>query len=260
MVDAEYEERYCAFVDILGFRALIQRLREGRTDPHKLKHVLSQMHDPAYAKREEFASSDFRALSISDAVALSTRTTGNGLGHLLFVLEELTLGLLFEGGFFIRGAIVKGNLYQDSTTVFGEALVEAYRLENEVVRYPRIMVARNVVRDATIYWGKGHEERIRHSEDGPAYVHVLRAIERDVEKERKRNPDVDAEDSEQLNYYVRIAERIQERFREAVDDPRHFEKVQWFARYWNRVISEHRIKGLNPIKGAGLDVLTWTTA
>lgn len=255
MTEPAYEERYCAFVDILGFRELIQRLREGRTDHHRLKRVLSQMHDPVEGKREEFASSDFRALSISDAVVLSTKTTGVGLGHLLYVLDELTLGLLFEGGFFTRGAIVKGNLYQDSTTVFGEALVEAYRLEQEVVRYPRIMVARNVVRDATIYWGKGYKERIRHSEDGPAYVHVLHAIERDIDAELKRNPEIDADQSEQLNYYVQIGDRILEKFREAVDDPKKFEKVQWFARYWNGVVTERVVTGLNPIEGPGLEII-----
>jgi hypothetical protein len=249
----QYEERYCAFVDILGFRALIQRLRDGRIDPQKLKNLLSKMHNPPHSKRQEFASSDFRALSISDAVALSTNTTGVGLGHLLFVLEELTTDLLFEGGFLLRGAIVKGNLYHDSQVVFGEALVEAYRLESEVVRYPRIMVTRNVVRDATRYWGNASDQRIKHSDDGPAYVHVLRGLERDIEIERKDAPDIDAEDSPQLNYYVEIGDRIQKNFRLAVDDPRHFEKVQWFARYWNRVISEHPFRGLRLINGAGLN-------
>jgi len=250
--EPSYEERYCAFVDILGFRALIEGLREHKVDPQSLKRLLSQMHDPLHGDREEFASSDFRALSISDAVALSTKTTGNGLGHLLFVLEELALGLLFDG-FFIRGAIVKGNLYHDTKTVFGEALVEAYRLESEVARYPRIMVVRDVVKDATLYWGKGYEERLRHAEDGPAYVHVLRPLQRDVTSELLRDPNVNAEESEQLNYYVKIGQTVQKQFRNAVDNPRHFEKVQWFARYWNEVIREHPVQGLNLIKGAGVD-------
>ncbi len=40
MRDPVYEERYCAFVDILGFRNLIQGLRDQTTDPQKIKNLL----------------------------------------------------------------------------------------------------------------------------------------------------------------------------------------------------------------------------
>jgi hypothetical protein len=41
-----YHERYCAFVDILGFRELIGRLRQGNTPLDALRQLLAKVHTP----------------------------------------------------------------------------------------------------------------------------------------------------------------------------------------------------------------------
>jgi hypothetical protein len=70
----------------------------------------------------------------------------------------------------------------------------------------------------------------------------------DVLKERNYEP---AGSEHQLARYAKMGEMIQRRFDESVDAPRHFEKVQWFANYWNISIREERA-GLKFINGAGL--------
>jgi hypothetical protein len=84
------------------------------------------------------------------------------------VLVDLSYSLLFEG-FFVRGAIVKGRLYHDDEMVFGEALVKAYSLENEVARYPQIMITSDVVADAKIYDNNFLTELVRKASDGPYF-------------------------------------------------------------------------------------------
>ena len=61
-------------------------------------------------------------------------------------INQLAVDLLKQG-FFIRGALVKDFLYHDDKTVFGQALLRAYNLERSVVRFPRVMVTREVVED-----------------------------------------------------------------------------------------------------------------
>jgi hypothetical protein len=185
-------------------------------------------------------------------VAISTAVNTDGLLHLFYVLEGLTIDLLFEG-YFTRGAIVKGHLYHDDKMVFGDALVNAFHLESKVARYPRIMVSSAVAQDVRQVKGRRYEERIRQGVDGPNYLHVLHRVADDIQKELQDNPAVDAEQSDELGYYVGIRDKIQKRFSEAVDDPKHFEKVQWFARYWNSVIRLNPVKGLPLVKGAGLE-------
>jgi len=149
-----YEERYCAFVDILGFRELVSTLKTGNHQVNLMRDLLSKVHRPAQVNAgiRYGTNGNFRVQSISDAVAISTAVNQDGLLHMFYVLEHLILTLLTEG-YFTRGAIVKGCLYHDSRMVFGEALVEAYRLESTIVRFPRIMLTRAVAEDARVVKG-----------------------------------------------------------------------------------------------------------
>jgi len=145
--EGPYDERYCAFVDILGFGQLVDRLREGATRFEVIRDLLNIIHAPPEARFvKAFTTTDYKAQSISDAVCISALPSAVGLSHLFYSLEELTLRLLTQG-FFLRGAIVRGRLYHDDRMVFGEALIRAFRLEQDVVRFPRIMVTREVVLD-----------------------------------------------------------------------------------------------------------------
>jgi hypothetical protein len=140
----KYPERFCAFIDILGFRELVARLGNDSGAVEALRNVLSEVHNPKLPGLADPMFVDYRTQSISDAVALSTLPIAEGLLMLFGSLNQLTFNLLSEG-YFVRGAIVRGRLYHDYGMIFGEALVHAYDLETTVVRYPRIMVHGNVL-------------------------------------------------------------------------------------------------------------------
>src|SRR2546421_4304136 len=98
MSDTDYPERYCAFVDILGFSTLIDDLGKGSITATKVQELLADFHSPVFGKRLQTPEdTDFRAQSISDAVAVSTRVTAGSLDHLFFALEMLSFRLLIEG-------------------------------------------------------------------------------------------------------------------------------------------------------------------
>src|SRR3981081_1644483 len=101
-----YEPRYFAYIDILGFQGLISQLKSGAIPFTKLRNILHQIHAPPKLSPNPYPESDFRAQSISDAVALSSAVNADGLLHLFDAIQSMAEGLLFEG-FFIRGAIVK---------------------------------------------------------------------------------------------------------------------------------------------------------
>lgn len=227
-----YEIRYCAFVDILGFTELSSALDRGTTTYEHVRDLLRKVHATALKppadwlqptnrssqKRQESSKgSDLKTQSISDALCLSAAATWEGLAHIFYNLEELTLSLL-DKGYFVRGAIAKGRLYHDSHMAFGAALMTAYRLEHEAARFPRILVSREVREDAVHYEIDKH---VFQSDDGPHFLHVLR---------RWRNRHLHDDD---VKRYTQILRQVQTRFNESVDNPRHFEKVQWFARYMN---------------------------
>jgi hypothetical protein len=246
---AQYEQRYCAFVDILGFSELIGRLAQGATPVDALRKLLGTVHaEPTGKNIKSFKQSDLKAQSISDALCLSSACTPAGLGHLFHNLEELSRHLL-KDGFFIRGAVVKGMLYHDEKIAFGDALVRAYRLEQDVVRYARIMATRDVAVDVEKYLDEFDFgellDSLKQADDGPYFLHVLNLWEVICENEDKpihRQPYI-----KECNH---VAAQIKRRFDESVDNPRHFEKVQWFAKYWNRTFE--RYQDVNQIEGPGL--------
>jgi hypothetical protein len=244
-----YEQRYCAFVDILGFRELIGMINKGDLSLLTLRELLNRVHKPARIRVDDavLKTAELRAQSISDAVAISTTCTPDGLMYLFLILEDLALGLLAEG-YLLRGAIVKGPLYHDNSMVFGQALIEAYQLESNIARYPRIMVSREVFDDANND-GRGNNlgSHILQSEDGPYYLHVLRMMAAEISIAAREKPIPDASDNEDVAFVLFAGRHLQRRLNESVDDPKIFEKVRWFANYWNehveRLGQQYRITG-----------------
>jgi hypothetical protein len=131
-----YNERYYAYLD--------------RTFKF-LRTLLETLHTPQKGTEKSWHTC-FRAQSISDAVAISTLATPDGLIQIFHAIEKLATDLLKRGYFiFIRGGLVKGKFYQDEKMVFGEALVDAYRVETQLARYPRVIVMSDIVRDIEGY-------------------------------------------------------------------------------------------------------------
>ena len=257
MADANYETRYCAFVDILGFSELIDKLDRGETPFRSLQALLEKIHNPPPTNAGGMEKSDFRAQSISDAVALSGADNILGVAAIFHSINRLAIDLLKEG-FFIRGAIVKDKLYHDDKTVFGKALVRAYQLEDTVVKYPRVMVTREVISDIreAAPGEKGEFDLLRRAEDGPMFLHVLRDIEMQALPFKLGSVVSKVTDERfhgKLDPYLDIPNQIQRRFDEATDNPNHFEKVKWFAHYWNDTIEKWGCEGFKRVMGPGVD-------
>jgi hypothetical protein len=172
--------------------------------------------------------------------------------HIFASLESFVIKLL-HNGYFTRGAAVKGRLYHDSEMVLGNASVQAYSLEQTVARYPRIMLTREVFLDSREYasvedmYGDEFENCAQQAADGPHYLHILRNLKMIGNKLLDPGTRKDLLDS-----FNETAVVIQQRFDESMDNPRHFEKIQWLAAYWNHCIYGHQ--NLVKINGPGLSI------
>jgi hypothetical protein len=252
----KYKERYCAFVDILGFRQLIDRLDRDEIKFQLVRNLLQTIHAPAQNRLYLFEQSDFRAQSISDAIALSAKPKIEGLWQLLHSLETLSLELL-EQGYFVRGAVVRGRLYHDEQIVFGSALVRAYELESAIAKFPRIMVTSDVGRDVSLFqrfggiWENEFRDRIRQATDGPLFLHFLRKMQQRFEGALVSRPRTNFGTAREFRAYREMRDLIQLRLRQAIDNPNHFEKIKWFASYWNECVPK-RATGFEPITSAEL--------
>jgi len=144
--EVAYEQRYVAFVDILGFASIVEKSEIDGTLVRKLNEALGGINRRAASARSEELR--LEATTFSDTVVLSVPVTPDGLLHMFQTIDDLSMDLLGMNMLF-RGAVVRGKLWHTTEAIFGPALVGAYYLEAKVSFHPRIMVSKEVLGDAS---------------------------------------------------------------------------------------------------------------
>jgi hypothetical protein len=160
----QYEDRYCLFLDILGFKEVVEQsaqpkstasMGSKRIHPEGIYFSLKQVAS-TLNYRSSLASVTGRLkpssrvmTQFSDSVVVSYRAgEEGGLATMLYDVLHLQLALV-QRGLLIRGAITQGLLHHDEDFVFGPALNEAAELE-KVAMYPRVIVDRDLLTAAGI--------------------------------------------------------------------------------------------------------------
>jgi hypothetical protein len=145
----EYENRFVAFIDIIGWSAANARLTDS------VRAAVSLIHDEAAGYSDALkrsVSSDptlevnplwlsVQVGAFSDNIVISH--PANMLGRILFSAGRLAHGLL-KVGFLCRGGISFGLAYHKDSIVLGPALIEAVRLEKEA-SLPRILLGNSAI-------------------------------------------------------------------------------------------------------------------
>jgi hypothetical protein len=135
--ETAYENRVVAFIDILGFKNLVAN--------GKVSTILDALG--VIRKRlkliEDVRQSPLKASQFSDSVILSAPNDDNGLVHTIHFVSLLA-SELFLKGIWCRGAIASGNMHHEGNMAFGQALIDAMEMENQVAIYPRILVTESL--------------------------------------------------------------------------------------------------------------------
>lgn len=171
MSDTELpDNRVVAFIDILGFRALIRRVFEdgetllfghllaalkqmSRESPAaqlsnqwrlevRKAHETSPLRElmPSLNTQANDPDPDLQATAFSDSLVISDLLNPQALGGVIENARRLAATLL-EKGILCRGGIAAGPTYHRDGIVCGAGLISAYQLERDVARYPRIVLS-----------------------------------------------------------------------------------------------------------------------
>lgn len=164
-----YEPYIVAFIDILGFKDIVNKSESETNEFNKILDVLNKfkgIEKPETWKEanilvdiEECAQkknlSEFDISGIvkcncfSDCITVFVNADTNineRFSTLVAFLSKISCELL-QDGIFIRGAITYGNLYinNDASVFFGKAMNKAYTLESTIAVYPRILLSKEIV-------------------------------------------------------------------------------------------------------------------
>ena len=130
-----YREKYVAFVDMLGFSALVQSTAD---DPKKRAKIVAAM-DRLSVSTCENPALGMNLTYFSDCIVISTDLTEAGLYEILESLTTIAENLL-QIDILVRGGLTLGNIHHDGQFMFGPAMLEAYGMECRETIFPTILV------------------------------------------------------------------------------------------------------------------------
>jgi len=188
MTASRYAKTLVSYVDTLGFSLMVERSCRDATEIAKLSDRLAAMKRVARENTEHRKASGekldvgFSSFSFSDLVVRCTRIGDQPPWFILLMGELHYLASrqanLAAEGVLIRGGVTMGDLLTDpnENLVFGPALVRSYELENKRAIYPRIVIDRELAREATKTVRNLFDTLILRGEDGTFFLDYLCGI------------------------------------------------------------------------------------
>ena len=139
----EYRERYVAFLDLLGFKVLVEAAERDEKERERLLEVLDRLsqtlcNSPRLGMRFSY---------FSDCIIVTADPTPEALWDLFSSICTLTCNLL-QFDVFVRGAITRGGAFHSPQFVYGTAVSRAAVMEKDQAVAPLTLLSSEVYADA----------------------------------------------------------------------------------------------------------------
>lgn len=133
MTKIEYEKKYIAFLDVLGFKELVFQ-----DNKSKLETYFAVVQDAF--KLAGINNDEVTKVSISDSIILMTNDSVKHLRMIVRAIRTIQTGLA-SIDIWMRGAITFGEIFFDdkSNIIVGPGFINSYLLEQEAI-YPRVII------------------------------------------------------------------------------------------------------------------------
>lgn len=137
-----YSKKMVAFVDILGFRNKTDKGNDGKQSVHDTLTIIRKLVE-AYKQTNFFDcipkhKDKIKYYVFSDSMLFSSTpdtfyTIVSAIAYLQFVCATK--------GFFLRGGISYGEIFDKNSFFYGNGLNQSYELESKTACYPRVIVS-----------------------------------------------------------------------------------------------------------------------
>lgn len=136
----ELKQHFVAFLDLLGFKSMVQADSAAETDQYLSK--LFRCHQSAGTIFG--GNPNCQIIQFSDSIVVSTPYEADGFEWFAEKISEYQRFLLDEE-ILCRGGIAVDKHFSNGTFTFSAGLISAYKVESESARYPRIVVSEEVI-------------------------------------------------------------------------------------------------------------------
>lgn len=162
----EYKNSYIAFLDVLGFKDLIQTEDFNRvldifkhiaapedleTALHKAVDDNDESDEGKRFKAYNTALHRLQIYAMSDSIVVSSEAEKDYALDALIDAVILLQNELYclEKPVLLRGAIAKGEYYCNENIAFGSGMVDAYLYQEHYSRYPRVIISKDLAQEIT---------------------------------------------------------------------------------------------------------------
>lgn len=142
------EEKYVAFLDVLGFKEIVKNIKIGKNSPiEEYLNLINKWKEGINNSNERTDIPEIDIIVMSDSIVLSIEKSNIGLRRLILACHGIQVSFL-KKNLYLRGAISFGELYFDKTNnlMIGMGLVNAFLLEKDAV-YPRVLIDPKILLD-----------------------------------------------------------------------------------------------------------------
>lgn len=137
-----YESRIVAFLDIVGFSALVAATKDDSQKENDLIQTMRSVH----RYFDALSGESFRVTVFSDSIVISVNRDVS-VGDFFVAMAKYLFYSMKETGLVIRGAITQGKIFHENSVILGPAMVRAYELESRSAIYPRVILDPEVAFD-----------------------------------------------------------------------------------------------------------------
>jgi hypothetical protein len=136
-----YAENLITYIDVLGFRQIIEQSKDNEDLCAQVQDQLSQIVDwfGQFGLKDRFHSFSFSDLTVRATRVIDGDDVAERVDREAYYIAERQLQMAMRG-WFLRGAIAIGPLAVKDSVIFGPGLVRAYELETTIAVYPRIVI------------------------------------------------------------------------------------------------------------------------
>jgi len=163
-----YENKLVAFIDILGFKDIIKQTESDISKIELLNSVLNYLKnwevpdkwDLTFVEIEESAqykglknfdiTNKTNSTSFSDSIVVTVKVDDNVNEMASTLIANLAYigAVLLEKSILFRGGLTYGNIVHNTNgTVFGQGLIDAYNLERNNAKFPRIILSDKLIKE-----------------------------------------------------------------------------------------------------------------
>lgn len=138
----ELEEKFLAFIDILGFKNIVMENR----NPEIVMIAIEKAENKILKYKKNSKLDELNVTWFSDSLVISISNYEiDALYTLIKLVNEIQSNLLVKN-ILIRGAISLGECYHNKNNVYGKCMVQAYELECKVAVTPRVIISKEIIK------------------------------------------------------------------------------------------------------------------